>query len=263
MFVQKYRPVSSNDIIGNKNNINNLIEWLNTWNENNKYKCALISGNSGIGKTLSIEIILKELKFNIIELNTDDERDKSYIQNNIKQSLNIKKTVFNKSNILVVNDLDCCNDYGFLTAIVECIKETKIPIICTCNDRYNQNLKTLTNYCIDVKFTKPPTNEIVKFINNIIKKENININQNEILELIENSNNDIRNILNTLQLYTITRIKSNNNEVLNKNKDNTQLNLFDLVNTKNNLDVLFDFTPTLDFNPTALKNRSRDYIFSF
>lgn len=43
----------------------------------------------------------------------------------------------------------------------------------------------------------------------------------------------------------------------------TQLNLFDLVNTKNNLDVLFDFTPTLDFNPTALKNRSRDYIFNF
>jgi len=225
MFTQKYRPTCSNDIIGNKNNINNFITWIKEWDENNKYKCALISGNSGIGKSLSIELILKEFQYCVIELNSDEERDKNYINTKIKPLLHMKKTLFNKKNILVINDLDCSNDYGFLSTVIECIKETKIPIICTCNDRYNQSLKTIVNYCFDIKFSKPATSEIFKFICNIVKKENIKMNENQIRDMIENDNNDIRNILNNLQLLSYSKT----NDFI-KNKDLTQLNLFEITN---------------------------------
>jgi chromosome transmission fidelity protein 18 len=100
MFTQKYRPTCYNDIIGNKNNINNLINWIKEWNENMKTKCCLISGNSGIGKSLSIELVFNELKYNIIDLNTDEERDKNYINTKIKPLLNMKKTIFGKNNVL-------------------------------------------------------------------------------------------------------------------------------------------------------------------
>lgn len=225
MFTIKYKPVSSNDIIGNKNNINNLSTWIKEWDENNKFKCALISGNSGIGKSLSIELILKEFKYNVIELNSDEERDKNYINTKIKPLLYTKKSLFNKNNILIINDLDCSSDYGFLSTIVDCIKETKIPIICTCNDRYNQTLKTIVNYCLDIKYSKPQTNEIFKFISNIIKKENIKIKDNQIRDMIENDNNDIRNILNNLQLLSYSK----SNDCI-KSKDITQLNLFEMTN---------------------------------
>lgn len=225
MFTQKYKPSSSNNIIGNKNNISNFINWINEWDENNKIKCALISGNSGIGKSLTIDLVLNELKYNIIELNSDEERDKTYINTKIKPLLEMKKTVFNKKNILVVNDLDCSADHGFISSIVECIKETKIPIICTCNDRYSQNLKTIVNYCFDIKFTKPQTMEIFKFICDVVKKEKIRIKETHIRDIIENANNDIRNILNNIQLLSCCK-----SDEFRKNKDLTQLNLFEMTN---------------------------------
>jgi replication factor C subunit 1 len=226
MFTQKYKPSCSNDIIGNKNNIANFINWIKGWDEKNKIKCCLISGNSGIGKSLAIDLVLNELKYNVIELNTDEERDKNYINNKIKHLLNMKKTIFGKNNALIVNDLDCSNDYGFLSAIIECIKETKIPIICTCNDRYNQSLKTIVNYCFDIKFSKPPLMEIFKFVCNIVKKEQIRIKESQIRDIIENANNDIRNILNNIQLLSCSKSSE-----FKKNKDLTQINLFEMTTT--------------------------------
>ena len=225
MLSQIYKPTDINGIIGNKKNIIAIQQWILNIENNTKNtkKCLLISGNSGIGKTLSSELILKSLKYNIVDLNSDDERDKEYIKSHIKPMLQVVKTVFGKKNALVVNDLDCLSDHGFISALIECIKETKIPIICTCNDRYNQAFKTFANYCEDIKFRNPSTIEIFNFINPIYKKEKILISEVNAKILIENSNNDIRNTLNNLQLYSHkSEIKSN--------KDSTQIGIFDMAN---------------------------------
>ena len=223
MLSQIYKPTNINGIIGNKINITNIVRWINEWTPQNKKKCLLISGNSGIGKTLSIELILKSLNYNIVELNSDDERDKEYIKHNIKPILQVTKTVFGKKNALVINDLDCLSDHGFISALIECIKETKIHIICTCNDRYNQTFKTFATYCEDIKFRNPSTNDIYNFINPIYKKEKILISEVNARILIENSNNDIRNTLHNLQLY-------NHKSVIKSNKDSTQIGIFDMAN---------------------------------
>ena len=224
MFTQKYKPTDSNYIVGNKININNIIKWLNEWSPSLKTKGLLVSGNSGIGKTLAIELVLKQLNYNIVDLNSDDEREKEYIKTKIKPILKIGKTIFGKKNVLVVNDLDCSGDYGFLTSLNECLKETNIPIICTCNDRYNQSFKTITTYCIDIKFQKPSTNDIYKFISVVIKSEKLNVLEHAAKTLIENSNNDIRNVLNTLQLCL-------SKSQLDFSKDSTQSSVFDITNT--------------------------------
>lgn len=222
MLSQRYKPTDISGIVGNKKNIDAIQQWILNI-ENNTKKCLLISGNSGIGKTLSIELILKGLKYNIVDLNSDDERDKEYIKSKIKPMLQVVKTVFGKKNALVVNDLDCLSDHGFISALIDCIKETKIPIICTCNDRYNQAFKTFATYCEDIKFKNPSTTEIYNFINPIYKKEKILISEINAKILIENSNNDVRNTLNNLQLY-------NHKSELKSNKDSTQIGIFDMAN---------------------------------
>jgi replication factor C subunit 1 len=225
MLSQRYKPTGINEIVGNKNNINAIQQWISNIENNlkNTKKCLLVSGNTGIGKTLSVDLILKSLKYNIVELNSDDERDKEYIKSNIKPMLQVVKTVFGKKNALVVNDLDCLSDYGFISALIDCIKDTKIPIICTCNDRYNQAFKTFANYCEDIKFRNPSTNDIYNFINPIYKKEKIIISEVNARILIENSNNDIRNTLNNLQLY-------NHKSEIKSDKDSTQIGIFDMAN---------------------------------
>jgi len=47
------------------------------------------------------------------------------------------------------------SDRGGIAAIIQVIKDTWTPIICICNDWYNQKLRSLGNYCFDVKFMKP------------------------------------------------------------------------------------------------------------
>jgi len=43
-------------------------------------------------------------------------------------------------------------DRGGIQALIQVIKDTKTPIICICNDRQNQKLKSLLNYVYDLKF---------------------------------------------------------------------------------------------------------------
>ena len=69
MFTTIYRPKKIDDFVGNKNIIKPFIQWLLEWEPTNKKnKCALVSGLTGIGKTLLVELILKKHDYNIIDL---------------------------------------------------------------------------------------------------------------------------------------------------------------------------------------------------
>ena len=202
MYTAKYRPKTLDEFVGNKNVIQPFIRWLLEWDANNKKaKCALVSGVNGIGKTLLVELILKKHDYNIINLSIDDDRDKETITQTIKPLLKTKKTFDGQENCLVVSDIDCNGgDYGFISILTECIKETHIPIICICDDRYSQNIKPILNYCVDFKLTKPSYDEIYRLIYKIVTSENIKIGKSSVDKLYEQANGDIRFILNSLQL---------------------------------------------------------------
>ena len=200
MFTTIYRPKKIEDFVGNKHLVQPFIEWLLEWDDKDKKKkCALVSGVCGIGKSLFIDLILKKHDYNIIELTLDDDRDKDYMTNMIKPLLRTKKTFNGQENILVVSDIDCSSDYGFISCLTECIRDTKIPVVCICDNRYDQSIKPIINYCVDFKMVKPVYQEIYRLIYNIVMTEKIRIKEIEIKEMFEQSNGDIRFILNNLQ----------------------------------------------------------------
>jgi replication factor C subunit 1 len=176
MYTTKYQPKKIENFIGNKAVIQPLIQWLLEWTPDDKNnKCALISGICGIGKTLLVELILKKHDYNIINLALDSDRDKEYMNNVIKPTLKTKKTFYGQENVLVVSEIDTCNDYGFMSSLTECIKESKIPIICICENRYDQSIKPILNYCFDIKMTKPTYKEVYTLIYNVVINEKIKI----------------------------------------------------------------------------------------
>ena len=202
MFTSKYRPNKIENFIGNKNIIQPFIQWLLEWEPNEKKtKCALVSGVNGVGKSLLVELLLYKHDYNIINLSIDDDRDKETIMQTIKPILKTKKTFDGQENVLVVSDIDSSGgDYGFISTLVECIKETQIPIICICDDRYNQNIKPILNYCVDFKLIKPSYDDVYRLIYNVVTNENIKISKQGVDKLYQQSNGDIRFILNSLQL---------------------------------------------------------------
>lgn len=200
MFTATYQPKKLSKFVGNQDIILPFIRWLLEWSPSNtKNKCALVSGFCGTGKTLLVDLILKKHDYNIIYLSTDDERNKENIQQSIKPFTKMRKTFDQKENVLVVSDIDGGADYGFLSGLIDCIKTSQIPIICTCDDRYSQSLKPILNYCFDIKLNKPKYQEIYPLIYDIVIKEKVRIKESEVKQLYDQSNGDIRFILNTLQ----------------------------------------------------------------
>lgn len=51
-------------------------------------------------------------------------------------------------------------DRGGVADLIASIKMSKVPIICICNDRYSQKLKSLVNYCLLLSFRKPTKQQV-------------------------------------------------------------------------------------------------------
>ena len=62
LWINKYRYKSLNDIIGNKEQILKIKNWLININ-NYKSRAIIVSGVHGIGKSLTIKLLLDELNY--------------------------------------------------------------------------------------------------------------------------------------------------------------------------------------------------------
>ena len=62
LWTNKYKPSNINDIIGNKLSITKIDEWLEKFSTHNN-NAIIISGSHGIGKTLSVELLLKKYNY--------------------------------------------------------------------------------------------------------------------------------------------------------------------------------------------------------
>lgn len=64
--------------------------------------------------------------------------------------------------VLIMDEVDgmSAGDRGGVADLIANIKISKIPIICICNDRYSQKLKSLVNYCLMLNFRKPTKQQV-------------------------------------------------------------------------------------------------------
>lgn len=50
--------------------------------------------------------------------------------------------------------------FDLLQEMIGLIKQSKIPIICMCNDRNHQKIRSLANHCFDLRFQRPRVEQI-------------------------------------------------------------------------------------------------------
>ena len=66
-LVEKYRPKTKTDLIGNEVAINGLILFLKRWTPRKAPMASLLLGPAGSGKTSSVYAIAKDLGYTIID----------------------------------------------------------------------------------------------------------------------------------------------------------------------------------------------------
>ena len=238
-FVDKYKPTELKQIIGQQtpsSNSSKLLNWLSKWYSNHDgkkkltkpspwaknddggyFKCALLSGPPGVGKTTTATLVCQELSFDTVEFNASDTRSKKLLKEEVASILSNKslngyfsgtETTVSKRFCLIMDEVDGMagnEDRGGIAELIGLIKESHIPIICMCNDRNHQKMRSLVNYCYDLRFNKPPVQQIKGAMMSICFKEGIKMEPGAIDEIISGTGNDIRQTLNHLAMYSASK----------------------------------------------------------
>ncbi|XP_020812715.1 replication factor C subunit 1 [Drosophila serrata] len=235
-WVDKHKPTNIKEIVGQAgaaSNVTKLMNWLTKWYVNhdgkNKpqrpnpwaknddgsfYKAALLSGPPGIGKTTTATLVAKELGFDAVEFNASDTRSKRLLKDEVSTLLSNKSLsgyfsgqgqAVSRKHVLIMDEVDGMagnEDRGGMQELIALIKDSSIPIICMCNDRTHPKIRSLVNYCYDLRFQRPRLEQIKGKIMSICFKEKVKITPAKVEEIISATNNDIRQSINHIALLS-------------------------------------------------------------
>uniref|UniRef100_A0A8C6LCL4 Replication factor C subunit 1 n=1 Tax=Nothobranchius furzeri TaxID=105023 RepID=A0A8C6LCL4_NOTFU len=235
LWVDKYRPRSLKAVIGQQGDqscANKLLRWLQKCSsgafcsaaakfsrfggkdDGSGHKAALLSGPPGVGKTTTAVLVCEELGYSFVEMNASCTRSKNSLKEVVAESLNntsiegfykgTSQTVSSK-HVLIMDEVDGMagnEDRGGVQELIALIKNTKIPIICMCNDRNHPKIRSLANYCFDLRFQRPRLEQIKGAMMSIAYKEGLKIPPPALNEIILASNQDVRQVIHNLSMWS-------------------------------------------------------------
>lgn len=200
MWVEKYRPANPNTMIGNEDVRIQFIKWLKKWTR--KSKPALILGPPGVGKTTLVYSAAKSLDYKILELNASDVRTKTKLEEYLGPT-RIHRTLFEEKLLIFLDEIDGIygrQDKGGVEFIQTLMKTSEKPLVMVANVEEDNKIKKITKGSSVFKFQRIPPKLLEIVIKNILRREELDLSQENIEEIVKNSKGDVRSAVNSSQV---------------------------------------------------------------
>ncbi|CDO75492.1 hypothetical protein BN946_scf184935.g28 [Trametes cinnabarina] len=200
-WVEKYRPQTLDDIVGNTE----TIERLKVIARDGNCPHIIISGMPGIGKTTSIHCLAHQLlgdayKEGVLELNASDERGIDVVRNKIKSFAQKKVTLPpGRHKIIILDEADSMTA-GAQQALRRTMEiyanTTRFALACNMS---NKIIEPIQSRCAILRYAKLRDEEILKRLLEICEMEKVEYNNEGLEALIFTAEGDMRQAINNLQ----------------------------------------------------------------
>ncbi len=239
-WLDKYRPQQLDNFVCYEEEIKRIKSWIEDFKKDphKSKKVLLLIGNTGIGKTRMCEVLLEEYGYRKIEYNSSEIRSQRKISDVLEKSL-LYRNVFemmdeeNKPVGFLIDEIEGLigtGDKGGFNEFLDLLKcNTKYedyienlnhkkkkskkkntdqkfikivsPLLCTSFDSNEKKLNELKKYSEVIYLQKPMKSSIYLLIDDLCKKEGIEIDEESKEFLVEYMNGDIRKMIITMEEY--------------------------------------------------------------
>ena len=215
-FLERNEPKNLMEIVGNSTTIISFKKWFRSKIEEEEVPpFCFIFGEHGVGKTITVKLMFKYFNFELIEFDETCGFDKKKIIDKIDKILNnngINKLIKNnKPKGIVIEGVEKIlgESEKNLKKILSNKYCIKTPIILISSNKKINSKNIFKKYSHCIRFRNPWPNEIKELSKRIIKNEKIKITKKSIDYFIKESNYDVRDFINILNMakFGVTKIK--------------------------------------------------------
>ena len=225
LFVEKYRPDTLDNYIGNEHLKSKVEHYLETGD----LPHLLLFGKAGTGKTTLAKILVKNIECDYLYINASDENNVDTVRNKVKQ---FASTVgFKDMKVIILDECDYItpNAQAALRNLMETFSK-HCRFILTCNF-VERIIDPIQSRCQSFQIVPPSRNEVAKHLHNILIQENVMDTPEDIKILVEMGYPDIRRVINSAQRNIVNgKIKLDTSSII---QNDYKLKLLKILETQN------------------------------
>ena len=230
LFTIKYAPKNSHQIFGQDKAVTELKDFILNYKQKLQ-RATLLLGPIGCGKTSSVYALAKELKYDLLEINSSDLRNEEKIRTFLDAALGQRSLFFTPKLILIdeVDNISGVHDRGCIPALLKAMEKSTFPIILTANDLEDSKFKPLKKATRMIEYHKLEYRTIAHALQWVCEQEGIRCEERAVHTLARQADGDMRAALLDLHSLKLNFSLENVATLSDRKRTDTILNALRII----------------------------------